>query len=67
MLVVAGLPVYGPGVVPIPTNQNPPKPTPRWTDGHPDLGNGKGAWFPRIVDDMSGNGGGEKGREHPCS
>jgi hypothetical protein len=35
-------------------------PTPRWTDGHPDLGNGKGSWFPRIVDDISGNGGGEK-------
>jgi hypothetical protein len=33
---------------------------PRLADGHPDLGNGKGVWFPRIVDDISGNGGGEK-------
>ena len=35
-------------------------PVPRLGDGHPDLGNGKGVWFPRIVDDISGNGGGEK-------
>ena len=34
--------------------------TPRLPDGRPDLGNGKGAWSPRIVDDISGNGGGEK-------
>jgi hypothetical protein len=47
-------------VGPDPDESKPSKPTPRWTDGHPDLGNGKGAWFPRIVDDISGNGGGEK-------
>ena len=35
-------------------------PVPRLADGHPDLGNGKGSWSPRIVDDISGNGGGEK-------
>jgi hypothetical protein len=33
---------------------------PRLPDGHPDLGNGKGVWTPRIVDDISGNGRGEK-------
>src|SRR5580700_8991987 len=33
---------------------------PRLADGHPDLGNGKGVWSPRIVDDISGNGRGEK-------
>src|SRR5690242_19029290 len=33
---------------------------PRLPDGHPDLGNGKGVWSPRIVDDISGNGRGEK-------
>ena len=35
-------------------------PVPRLADGHPDLGNGKGSWAPRIVDDIAGNGGGEK-------
>jgi hypothetical protein len=47
-------------VGPDPDESKPSKPTPRWIDGHPDLGNSKGAWFPRIVDDISGNGGGEK-------
>jgi len=37
-----------------------PAPVPRLADGRPDLGNGKGVWSPRIVDDISGNGGGEK-------
>ena len=37
-----------------------PSALPRLPDGHPDLGNGKGVWNPRIVDDISGNGGGEK-------
>ena len=32
----------------------------RLPDGHPDLGNAKGVWTPRIVDDISGNGEGEK-------
>jgi len=36
------------------------RPAPRLPDGRPDLGNAKGAWFPRIADDISGNGGGEK-------
>jgi hypothetical protein len=35
-------------------------PAPRLPDGHPDLGNAKGSWWPRIADDISGNGGGEK-------
>src|SRR5579862_4212852 len=43
-----------------PPKEGPSKPTPRLADGHPDLGNGKGSWYPRIVDDISGNGGGEK-------
>lgn len=38
----------------------PSRPTPRWTDGHPDLGNSKGSWFPNIIDDISGGGGGSK-------
>jgi hypothetical protein len=38
----------------------PSKPTPRMPDGHPDLGNGKGIWDVRIIDDMTGTGGGEK-------
>jgi hypothetical protein len=33
---------------------------PRLADGHPDLGNGKGLWLPQIIDDISGNGGGER-------
>ena len=36
------------------------KPAPRLADGHPDLGNGRGSWYPQIVDDISGNGGGSK-------
>ncbi|MEI9814488.1 MAG: hypothetical protein WDO18_18405 [Acidobacteriota bacterium] len=28
-------------------------PTPRLADGHPDLGNGKGAWNPRTVVNLS--------------
>jgi hypothetical protein len=43
-----------------PPKQGPGPPAPRLPDGHPDLGNGNGAWYPRIVDDISGNGGGEK-------
>lgn len=33
-----------------------PKPAPRLKDGHPDLGNGKGAWNPRIVANIAGTG-----------
>jgi hypothetical protein len=58
-LVFAWLPASA-QVGPDPDESKPSRPTPRWTDGHPDLGNSKGAWFPRIVDDISGNGGGEK-------
>src|SRR6185295_13219449 len=29
------------------------KPTPRFTDGHPDLGNGKGVWDVQIAQDMT--------------
>ena len=45
---------------PDPGKLAPAGPTPRLADGRPDLGNAKGAWFPRIADDISGNGGGEK-------
>jgi len=37
------------------------RPTPRWIDGHPDLGNGKGSWDPKVIDDITGNGGGDPG------
>jgi len=30
------------------------KPTPRLPDGHPDLGNSKGAWNPRIIANIAG-------------
>jgi len=36
------------------------KPVPRMPDGHPDLGNGRGSWDVKKVDDMSGNGAGER-------
>jgi hypothetical protein len=36
------------------------RPAPRLADGHPDLGNAKGSWAPVVIDDISGNGGGEK-------
>src|SRR5579872_3256089 len=29
-------------------------PAPRWSDGHPDLGNGKGVWNPRTITNWSG-------------
>jgi len=34
-------------------------PAPRWTDGHVDLGNGKGAWYPTVIKDITGNGFGD--------
>jgi hypothetical protein len=34
----------------------PPGPAPRLPDGHPDLGNGKGAWNPRVIANLSGVG-----------
>ena len=34
----------------------PPKPAPRWTDGHVDLGNHKGVWNPRVVQNLASDG-----------
>jgi len=31
-------------------------PTPRLADGHPDLGNGKGSWNPRVIANLAGVG-----------
>src|SRR5678809_361303 len=39
-----------------------PKPTPRLADGKPDLGNGKGAWNPRTIVNLSGAGTGGPNR-----
>jgi hypothetical protein len=39
--------------------KKPGKPAPRLADGHIDLGNGKGVWDTKKVDDMTGHGGGE--------
>jgi len=39
-----------------------PRPTPRLTDGHPDLGNDKGAWNPRIIANIAGLGPGGPAR-----
>lgn len=36
------------------------KAAPHLPNGKPDLGNGKGSWLPVVIDDISGNGGGEK-------
>ena len=33
-----------------------PGPTPRLPDGHPDLGNGKGSWNPRVIANLAGVG-----------
>jgi hypothetical protein len=40
----------------LPESKTPPKPAPRLADGHPDLGNGKGAWNPRIIENIAGVG-----------
>ena len=32
------------------------RPTPRLADGHPDLGNGKGSWNPRVIANIAGVG-----------
>jgi len=37
-------------------------PTPRLADGHPDLGNGKGSWNPRIIENIAGVGPGGPNR-----
>src|SRR5438552_16414469 len=34
----------------------PTKPAPRLADGHPDLGNGKGSWNPRVIANLAGVG-----------
>src|SRR5438132_3974090 len=34
----------------------PSKPAPRLPDGHPDLGNGKGSWNPRVIANIAGVG-----------
>jgi len=39
-----------------------PKPAPRLADGKPDLGNGKGAWNPRTIVNLSGTGTGGPNR-----
>jgi len=39
-----------------PAATSPAKPTPRLADGHPDLGGGKGAWNPRIIENIAGVG-----------
>ena len=38
------------------------KPTPRLPDGRPDLGNGKGSWNPRIIQNIAGVGPGAPSR-----
>lgn len=38
------------------------KPAPRLPDGHPDLGNGKGSWNPRIIENIAGVGPGGAAR-----
>ncbi len=40
----------------LPPAGGPAKPAPRLPDGHPDLGNGKGAWNPRIIENIAGVG-----------
>ena len=39
-----------------------PAPAPRFPGGKPDLGNGKGSWNPRIIENIAGVGPGEPGR-----
>ena len=39
-----------------PVSNGPVRPTPRLADGHPDLGNGKGVWNPRIIENIAGVG-----------
>lgn len=45
-----------------PTTKVPTKPTPRLPDGRPDLGNSKGAWNPRIIENIAGVGPGAPAR-----
>src|SRR5882672_8426449 len=52
-----GLPTSVPGGrMPDPPKGTKAGPVPRMPDGKPDLGNGKGAWNPRTVVNLSGGG-----------
>jgi hypothetical protein len=44
------------GRIPDPAAPAAPAPAPRLPDGRPDLGNGKGAWNPRVVANLAGTG-----------
>jgi hypothetical protein len=45
------------GRLPDPPESNAPRrPAPRLADGRPDLGNGKGSWNPRIIENIAGVG-----------
>src|SRR5579871_3869186 len=35
-------------------------PPPRLPDGHVDLGNGKGSWYPALIRDITGHGAGDE-------
>jgi hypothetical protein len=50
------------GRIPDPPASRKAGPTPRLPDGRPDLGNGKGAWNPRVVANLSGTGRGARDR-----
>jgi hypothetical protein len=54
-LTLAGQAAVG-GRIPDPPKGTPAGPTPRLPDGKPDLGNGRGAWNPRTVVNLSGGG-----------
>jgi hypothetical protein len=45
-----------------PKSDTPARPAPRLADGHPDLGNGKGSWNPRIIENIAGVGPGAPNR-----
>ena len=62
LLTALSLPAYGQGApvagrIPEPgSSAGSSRPTPRLADGHPDLGNAKGAWNPRVVANLAGSG-----------
>ncbi|HEY4363673.1 MAG TPA: hypothetical protein VGN17_22090 [Bryobacteraceae bacterium] len=45
-----------------PKSDTPSRPAPRLADGHPDLGNGRGSWNPRIIENIAGVGPGAPAR-----
>jgi hypothetical protein len=45
-----------------PSSDVPPRPTPRLPDGHPDFGNSKGSWNPRVIENIAGVGPGAPAR-----